>query len=147
MNLSLWKLIPKTALIKNGLYRGSFAFLPYQKLPLTRIFCLSAWLKTAFIENFSLYRFIENCLYRGFLLYSFIKNGLYWGFFALSKTAFIKDFSLYHFIENGLYGPLLKMTFFALSLYRKRPLSVLIKTAFFTLLPYHFIKNSIGLFL
>ena len=130
MNLSLWKLIPKTALIKNGLYRGSFAFLPYQKLPLSRIFHFIALSKMAFIDlywkrPFSLCCFIENGLYwllsktaiiEDFLLYYFIKNGLYQGFLliALLKTAFIGlywPFSLYNFIKYGLYQPLSKMAF------------------------------------
>ena len=111
--------------------------MPYQKLPLTRIFCLSALLKMAFIEDFSLYRFIENCLYQGFfalllhqkrplltfiekdlftlLLYqkrpllAFIKNSHYQGFFALLlyQKWPLSRIFAYRFIENSLYWLLL----------------------------------------
>ena len=99
MNFSQWKSIPKTALIKNGLYRGSLAFLLYRKLPLEGIFALSLywkWPLLAFIENglFSLYPFIKKQP-----LYHFIENGLYG---PLSKTAFFAWY-LYHFIQNDLY--------------------------------------------
>ena len=136
-------MIPKTALIKNGLYWGFFTLSLYRKLPLSRIFRFIALSKTAFMDlywkrPFSLYCFIENGLYwllsktaiiEDFLLYYFIKNGLYQGFLliALLKTAFIGlywPFSLYNFIKYGLYRPLSKTAFIKdFLLYQKLPLS------------------------
>ena len=87
--LLYWKR-PLSALIKNSLYQGFFTL---SKKGLFRFITL---LKTAFIEDFSLYCLIKNGLYRpllktAFLLYCFIENGLNW---PLSKKAF----SLYRFI-------------------------------------------------
>ena len=101
--LLYWKR-PLSALIKNSLYQGFFTL---SKKGLFRFITL---LKTAFIEDFSLYCLIKNGLYR-----------------PLLKTAFL----LYCFIKNGLNWPLSKKGFFALSLYLKQPLLVSIKNGLF----------------